>query len=116
MPEHNYVIVRDGGPPKAARMDCVSQTSAYRLRIRTDSADSNGLMLLDEGELVAILIELADEGHGDARGKWVIETTFGLDHAHPPLRFNCAGDAAAWVSDHISDRPFILGGNVVELR
>lgn len=73
-------------------------TSAYKLRIRTDSADGNALMLLDGGELIAILVELADECHGDGRGQWVIETTFGLDPGRRPELFACAADAANWIS------------------
>jgi hypothetical protein len=75
----------------------VSRTSAYRLRVKTDSADNNGILLLENGELVAVLIELADESHGDDRGKWVIETVFGLSLASPPTHFDSVDDAAAWV-------------------
>ena len=104
-------------PPKAARTDIfLSLTSAYKLRIRTDSADSNALMLLDGGELVAILVELADESHGDGRGQWIVETTFGLDSARRPGPFACAADAANWISQHICHRPFLLGETIVELR
>ncbi len=47
------------------------RTSAYRLKIRTDSADDNALILLANGELVAILMELADEAHGEDAANWV---------------------------------------------
>ncbi|MEO5809554.1 MAG: hypothetical protein ABIR51_05770 [Sphingomicrobium sp.] len=93
----------------------MSQTSAYKLRVRTDSADSNALMLLDGGELVAILVELADESHGEARGQWIIEATFGLKPGYRPEFFNCAADAGNWISQHISDRPFDLGSHIAEL-
>lgn len=91
------------------------QTSAYKLRIRTDSEDSNAIMLLDEGELVAILVELADECHGEARGQWIIETTFGLSCGRRPGAFACATDAANWISEHIGQRPFVLTRPIVEL-
>ena len=94
----------------------MSQTSAYKLRIRTDSADSNALMLLDAGELVAILVELADESHGDDRGQWIIEATFGLSQGGRPELFGCAADAADWISEHICQVPFVLEGQIVELR
>lgn len=94
----------------------MSPTSAYKIRIRTDSADSNALMLLDDGELVAILVELADESHGDGRGQWIIETTFGLNPGRRPGPFACAADAANWIGQHICHQPFVLGQHIVELR
>ena len=94
----------------------MSRTSAYKIQVRTDSADSNALLLLDGGQLVAILVELADEGHGDARGHWAIETTFGLNNGRLPTSFACAADAADWISQHICHRPFVLDGDIAELR
>ena len=92
------------------------RTSAYRLRIRTDSADDNALILLSGGELVAILVELADESHGDERGKWTVETVFGLQNNRTPGNFMSAGDAADWVSDQGGHHSFILDDSVAQLR
>ena len=83
----------------------MARTSAYRLRVKTDSADTNGILLLDDGELVAVLIELADESHGADRGKWVIETIFGLPMACPPTLFDSAEDAGAWVVSKCATAP-----------
>ncbi|MGI8610669.1 MAG: hypothetical protein ACR2KH_00100 [Sphingomicrobium sp.] len=94
----------------------VSRTSAYKIHVRTDSADSNALLLLDGGQLVAILVELADDCHGDACGHWIIETTFGLNDGRRPGSFACAADAANWISQHICHRPFVLDGDIAELR
>ena len=93
----------------------MSPTSAYRIRIRTGSADENALLLLAGGQLVAILVELADAGHGDERGKWAVETTFGLKHERVPNSFASAADAAIWVSNHICQKPFMLGAQLIEL-
>jgi hypothetical protein len=90
-------------------------TSAYKIRIRTDSADSNAFMLLDDGELVAILVELADESHGDARGRWAIEAVFGLSPGRHPESFDSALDAAGWIGQHICHKTFELSDDVVEL-
>ena len=92
------------------------RTSAYRLRIRTDSADDNALILLSDGQLVAIIVELTDESHGDERGKWTVETIFGLGNNRNPGNYATAGDAADWVSDHIGLNSFILGDSVSQLR
>jgi hypothetical protein len=85
------------------------------MRIRTGSADNNALMLLEHGELVAILVELADESHGDARGQWVIEAVFGLGPGRRPQTFASASDAARWVGEHCCCTPFELTGDIVEL-
>jgi hypothetical protein len=94
----------------------MSRASAYKLRIRTDSADGDGILLLADGELVAILIELADESHDEDRGKWVIETLFGLDPPASPALFNTADDAAAWVSQNVCHRHFDLDAPLLELH
>lgn len=72
-------------------------------------------MLLDDGELVAILIELADECHGDDRGQWIIESTFGVTESRRAGKFGSADEAADWISQHICRRPFALGRDVTEI-
>ena len=94
----------------------VPRTSAYRLRIRTDSADSNALMLLADSELVAILVELADDGHGVDQGRWVIETIFGFHRRGVPTSFASAEDAADWISDQFGHHRFVLGEMVTLLN
>lgn len=93
----------------------MSRTSAYSLQIRTHSDDENALLLLVDGRLVAILVELADEGHGDDRGKWIVEAAFGIDHQRIPDHFATAEDAASWVAGHIGGRAFALGEALVAL-
>jgi hypothetical protein len=92
------------------------RSSAYKLRIRTDSADSEGILLLADGELVAILIKLADESHEQDRGKWVIETLFGINPLNPPALFDTADHAAAWVSQHVSQTAYALDASSVQLH
>ncbi len=93
----------------------MSPTSAYRVRIRTDSADENAVLLLAGGQLIAILVELADVGHGDERGMWAVETTFGLKHKRVPGNFASAAEAAVWVSNHMCEKPFLLSDQLVQL-
>ena len=94
----------------------MSQTTAYQSRIRTDSDDSNGVLLFDDGELVAILIELADESHGDQRGRWIVEAIFGVQRARNSKTFARASDAADWVSENVNQRAFVLRFPLAELR
>ena len=92
------------------------RTSAYRLRLRTDSADDNALILLSDSQLVAIIVELSDESHGDERGKWTVESIFGLGNGRYPRNHASAGDAADWVSDHLGLNRFNLGDHIEHLR
>ena len=93
----------------------MSQTSAYQLRIRTDSSDENAIILLAGGQLVAILVELADVSHGDERGKWTIESTFGVDRRRVATNFDSATEAADWVSTYICKHPFLLNSSIAQL-
>jgi len=72
-------------------------SSAYSLKIRTGSLDDNAVLMLVDSELVAILVELTDEGHDDAIGAWCVEATFGLSPGRIPTTFPTAQDAADWV-------------------
>lgn len=93
----------------------MAQNSAYKIRIKTDSGDHNALMLFYEGELVAILVELADECHGAARGRWTIEATYGLHLERSPATFASAEDAAAWIGQRSGQPGFCLGPYVADL-
>lgn len=93
----------------------VSRISIYRLKLRTGSDDEQALLLLADNKLVAILVELADECHGDERGKWMVEKIFGLGDARVPDVFDSAEAAAAWVGDHICSQKFALDGEIKEL-
>ncbi len=89
--------------------------SAYNVGLRTSSDDENAVLLLANGQIVAILVELADEGHGDERGKWAVEAIFGLRHDRIPQSFPSATDAAAWISAHVGGEPFKPMGDLIQL-
>jgi len=93
----------------------VSRTSAYRVGIATSSDDEKAVLLLADGQLVAILVELADKGHGEQRGNWAIEAIFGLNHDRIPQTFPSATDAAAWISAHVGGQPFMPMGDLIQL-
>ncbi len=94
----------------------MSPTSAYKVRINTDSTDTNALILLADGALVGVLVELSDECHGSGPGKWAIEATFAMDMAHIPTQFASAIDAANWLSANVGCKPFLLDEKMVQLR
>ena len=93
----------------------MSGISAYRVGIRTNSDDENAVLLLASGQLVAILVELADEGHGEERGNWAVEAIFGLQHDRIPQSFPSAADATAWISAYVDRKPLMPKDDLIEL-
>ncbi len=94
----------------------MSPTCAYKVRINTDSTDNNALILLADGALVGVLVELSDECHGSGQGEWAIEAAFGIDLTPAPPIFPSAVAAATWLSTHLGCKPFTLDEKVVPLR
>lgn len=82
----------------------MSATSTIPLKIRTGSADANGLLMLLDGQLIAILVELTDQIHGQACGRWALETTFGLFNISAPETFANIDQAWDWVTRAASGR------------
>lgn len=44
--------------------------------VRTGSKDKEGRLVLFEGELIAVLVRLDDDMHGDNRGQWFLDAVF----------------------------------------
>lgn len=66
------------------------------VQLKTGSKDNDGRLVFMDGELVAVLVLLADEAHGDDRGLWSMEADFRIPSSSPPL-FNSPDDAVAWL-------------------
>jgi hypothetical protein len=94
----------------------MSGTSAYKVRINTDSTDTNAIILLADGALVGVLVELSDECHGHGHGKWAIEAAFGIDPERAPQIFASAIAAANWLNTQLACKPFELDCEVDPLR
>ncbi len=94
----------------------MSRTSAYIVRINTLSADSNAVILLADGAMVGVLVELSDEGHGPDQGKWAIEAAFPIEAERVPSMFVSAVEAAEWISTHVPCDEFVLDGAQIHLR
>jgi hypothetical protein len=47
------------------------------IQVRTGSCDMEGRLVLQGDELVAVLVSLDNKIHGDDRGKWFLEASFG---------------------------------------
>ena len=69
--------------------------------VLTGSQDQEGRLVLADGQLVAVLVRLADEVHGDKRGGWFLEAGFGhCDGPQHPV-FASLDEAEIWVRRRI---------------
>lgn len=93
----------------------MAPTTAYRLNIRTGSADEDGLLILIGGELVAILVRLADDGHGDDVGQWFVEATFGEWPVGRKRSFPDVQAAADWVCSGAGGERYEIAAGPVRL-
>ena len=65
--------------------------------VLTGSIDREGLLLLVDGRLAAVLVRLEDPEHGEMVGKWFLEAGFGHLAAAEEL-FDTPDAAATWIS------------------
>lgn len=92
------------------------RTSSVAMQVRTGSADSNGVLMLLDDQLIAILVELTDEGHGEACGRWALENTFGLFNISAPETFANVEQAWDWVKRAAGGKrwPVLDGAPVID--
>ena len=71
-----------------------------------DGIDTEGRLMLADGKLVAVLVQLDGEHHGGDSGKWYLEAGFGK--CTPPLGeallWAMPEEAAQWVEERLSGR------------
>jgi hypothetical protein len=67
----------------------------------TGSTDEDGYLVLASDKLVAVLVRLSEEVHGDAVGNWYLEVGFGPcdGPAHPV--FETLDAAKAWIATRL---------------
>jgi hypothetical protein len=73
------------------------------IAIRTGSQDSEGQLILADGELVAILVRLADPAHGHDRGQYFLEVGFGPCVVGRPPLFADLTAAQTWVRRRLGE-------------
>ena len=77
--------------------------SLQPVRIRTESSDEEGRLVMAEGFLVAILIQLSAD-HGTEAGYWFLEVGFG-NLGHPrPAPFPDLPAALDWITTQAGQR------------
>lgn len=75
----------------------MSQASTIPVQVRTGSADKNGMLMLLDDQLIVVLVELSDKIHGEACGRWALESTFGLFNPSAPETFASIDQAWDWI-------------------
>jgi hypothetical protein len=65
--------------------------------VMTGSDDREGCLMFSDGQLVAVLVRLADEIHADQRGSWFVEAGFGPCRTAAPPTFDDLDAAQLWI-------------------
>jgi hypothetical protein len=74
------------------------------LKVATTSSDSHGLLVTMDGFLVAILVQLEPENHGNTlAGKWNLEATFDHLPFPPDQVFDDLEQAEDWLVKRLED-------------
>jgi len=69
----------------------------------TGHADHEGQLVLADRQLIAILVRLDDEIHGEDRGLWFLEAGFGPCHGPSHPTFRDLEDAARWINERLQE-------------
>ncbi|SEM97421.1 hypothetical protein SAMN05192583_1718 [Sphingomonas gellani] len=78
----------------------MSTLSVTRIKVAVDLGDADGLLVMHEGALVAVLVCLDDDFYGSERGRWHLEAGFGRCGASVPT-FETIAAALRWIADRL---------------
>jgi hypothetical protein len=70
-------------------------------RVHTGSLDEDGLLVLLDGRLVAVLVRLEDHSHQDMIGSWFLETGFGPCRTNSPPIFGTVELGLDWIRSRL---------------
>jgi hypothetical protein len=93
------------GLHRVPRARCLENASMLRfqpIKVATTSSDCNGMLITNDGFLIAVIVQLEPENHGDAlAGKWNLDAAF--DHLpYPPDQvFDDLDHAEAWLNERL---------------
>jgi hypothetical protein len=73
------------------------------IEIMTGHADRQGQLVLADGQLIAVLVLLDDEIHGEDRGRWFLEAGFGPCQLPVQPAFSDLETAARWITERCHD-------------
>ncbi|MCJ2079727.1 hypothetical protein [Methylobacterium sp. J-090] len=70
------------------------------IAVDTGSDDSDGMLVMANGMLVAVLVRLSTSGH-EQEGDWFVEVALGPLRAHPAPTFGDLDEATRWMRRHL---------------
>jgi hypothetical protein len=70
-------------------------------RVYTGSPDEDGLLVLLDERLVAVLVRLEDESHAEMIGSWFLEAGFGPCRTTCPPVFDTVETGLAWIRSRL---------------
>src|SRR4051812_5753786 len=86
-----------GGVRERAGAPMVPDITFERTLVNTLSDDVEGRLVRADGHLVAVLVRLDGEEHGNLRGRWLLEAGFGPCSRDPCQVFGTLDAATDWV-------------------
>ncbi|MCJ2009309.1 hypothetical protein [Methylobacterium sp. J-092] len=79
-----------------ARGNVETLVTMQPIAVDTGSDDRDGMLVMANGMLVAVLVQLAMTDHEEA-GDWFVEVALGRLGAHRTLTFGNLDDATRWI-------------------
>jgi hypothetical protein len=74
------------------------------IKVATTSSDQHGLLVMRDDFLVAIIVQLEPQNHGEhLAGKWNLEATFDHLPFPPDQVFNDIDHAEAWITNRLEE-------------
>jgi hypothetical protein len=80
----------------------VAHFTVERRQIETGSEDEDGILVMADGRLVAVLVKLEADVHDHLRGRWFIEARFGNWNASS-YPFSGVRDAVLWIARNMGE-------------
>lgn len=83
--------------------------------IDTASPDDRAVLLFVDNKLVACIVHLVDERHGELFGNWYVEAVFADDYRPTPLVYTTLDQAIAAITTKVVGEPLAISGPIRDL-
>ena len=81
----------------------MSRLEFHPLLVNTCSADEEGRLIVVDGRLVGVLVQLQADEQATRRGQWNLEAGFGPLAGYAPEPFGDLEEARRWITRALSD-------------
>jgi hypothetical protein len=83
-----------------ARGNVETLVTMQSIAVNTGSDDRDGMLVMANGMLVAVLVRLSTPGH-EQEGDWFVEVALGPLRGHLAPTFGNLDDATRWMRQHL---------------